>query len=349
LSGQDKKQINKTKSLEADSTVAVEVLDPEEASLISDAIPVEVLESEILETEDVSEALSGEKSLASYDALSAYLKELRAIPRLTSEEEHALAIKYFDNKDLKAAYRLVQSNLWLVMKIAREYAHAAKNLLDLAQEGNIGLMEAVKNFNPYKGAKLPSYAVWWIRAYIIRYLIANWRMVKLGTTQAQRKLFFNLHKEKERLERQGFVAGPKLLAEKLNVKESEVIEMQQRLGSGDLSVDAPLSSDSDQTMHAVLSSEEANIEDNIALEELRALIQSAIVNYQDTLKKNEQLIFKKRLLSDEKATLQELADELKISKERVRQIEVKLIEGFKQFIHNNFDEEVLQQFEFLVN
>ena len=150
-------------------------------------------------------------------------------------------MQYHEKQDVQAAYSLVSSNLWLVVKVAREYEQAARSLLDLIQEGNIGLMEAIKNFDPYRGVRFPSYAVYWIRAYMIRFIISNLRMVKIGTTQAQRKLFFNLKKEKEKLEREGFYAAPKLLAERLQVKESEIVEMEQRLGGNDVSFDAPLS------------------------------------------------------------------------------------------------------------
>ena len=141
-----------------------------------------------------------DRALAPFDPLQRYLTEIRRYPLLSREEEKAIAIRYKEKQDIQAAYQLVTGNLRLVVMIAREYQRATRNLLDLIQEGNIGLMEAVKKFDPYRGIRFPSYAVWWVRAYIIRYLINNWRVVKLGTTQAQRKLFFNLQKEKERLE-----------------------------------------------------------------------------------------------------------------------------------------------------
>ena len=167
--------------------------------------------------------------------------------------------------------------------IAREYQRSFRNLLDLVQEGNIGLMEAVKNFDPYRGVRFPSYAVWWIRAYIIRYVINNWRMVKLGTTQAQRKLFFNLQKEKDRLEREGFVAGPKLLADRLGVKEKEIIEMQQRLAASDLSVDTPLRDGEDATMLDVLKSSAETAEEAVADAEFRTLVGERIREFGQTL------------------------------------------------------------------
>src|ERR1043166_8984118 len=153
------------------------------------------------------------------DTLQRYLSEIRRYPVLSREEEHKIAVEYKEHGDVQAAYKLVTANLRLVVMIAREYQRAFRNLLDLIQEGNIGLMEAVKNFDPYRGIRFPSYAVWWIRAYIIRYLM------NIGTTQAQRKLFFNLQREKDRLEAEGFTPGPKLLAQNLQVKESEVVEM----------------------------------------------------------------------------------------------------------------------------
>src|SRR2546422_6667383 len=182
---------------------------------------------------------SSKKALVPFDPLQRYLTEIRRYLLLTREEEHRLAVEYKEFGNIEAAYKLVTSNLRLVVMIAREYQKAFKNLLDLIQEGNMGLMEAVKNFDPYRGVRFPSYAVWWVRAYIYRYLINNWRLVKIGTTQAQRKLFFNLRKESERLRADGFAPQPKLLAQRMGVKESEVREMQERMGQSELSLDQP--------------------------------------------------------------------------------------------------------------
>ena len=164
---------------------------------------------------------------------------------MTREEETEIAKRYHQFQDREDAYKLVTGNLRLVVKIAKEFARASKNLLDLIQEGNVGLMEAVKNFDPYRGIRFPSYAVWWVRAYIYRYLINNWRLVKIGTTQAQRKLFFNLRKETERLEAEGFAPQPKLLAQRMGVKESEVREMQERMAQSEVSLDQPAGPDDD--------------------------------------------------------------------------------------------------------
>ena len=239
------------------------------------------------------------------------------------------------------------SNLWLVVKIAREYEKAARNLLDLIQEGNIGLIEAVKNFDPYRGVRFPSYAVWWVKAYIIRYVIANWRMVKIGTTQAQRKLFFNLKKEKEKLEREGFAPLPKLLAEKLNVEEDEVVEMEQRLGAGsEFSVDAPLQDDGDQTMHSLIPSGAASAEESLAKKEMQELILKSFDEFSATLTDKERLIFRERMLGEEKATLQDIAVKLDISRERVRQIENRLRERLKEFLSDRLGREPTGEVDF---
>jgi RNA polymerase sigma-32 factor len=272
------------------------------------------------------------------DALSSYLREVRQYPRLTPSEEKELALRYFREKDLDAAYKLVSSNLWLVVKIAREYERAARNIMDLIQEGNIGLMEAVKNFDPFKEVRFPSYAVWWIKAYIIKYVIANWRLVKVGTTQAQRKLFFNLQKEKDRLEREGIFPTTKLLAENLDVREKDVVEMEQRLSGGDLSLDAPVADEGDATLMSVLPSEGASIEDAIFGVERALLLRTALDEFASTLTERDRSIFEKRMLAEEKETLQDLSEQLHLSRERIRQIESKIQEKLKDFLKRRFGE-----------
>ena len=275
-------------------------------------------------------------SLVPFDPLQRYLAEIRRYPLLTREEEHELAVRYQRDHDVEAAYRLVTGNLRLVVMIAREYQRSFRTLLDLIQEGNIGLMEAVKNYDPYRGVRFPSYAVWWIRAYVIRYVMNNWRLVKLGTTQAQRKLFFNLQKEKDKLEAEGFVPGPKLLAQRLDVKEKEVIEMEQRLGASDLSVDMPLHEGEEGTLLDVLKSGVATAEDQFADAEFRHLLGEKIREFGATLKDKDRLIFDQRLLAEEPLTLQEIGDKYGISRERVRQIESRLKRRLKEFLGPQF-------------
>jgi RNA polymerase sigma-32 factor len=281
---------------------------------------------------DEPETESNAGAVVRYDPLQRYLSEIRRYPLLSREEERRLALRYKENQDIEAAYRLVTANLRLVVLIAREYQRAFRNLLDLVQEGNIGLMEAVKNFDPYRGIRFPSYAVWWIRAYIIRYVMNNWRMVKIGTTQAQRKLFFNLQKEKERLEAEGFVAGPKLLAQRLDVKESEVVEMEQRLAARDLSVDAPVEAGAATTMLDFLPSQEATAEEAVANAESRELISRKVEEFGQTLSGKDRVIFDSRLMAEEPLTLQELGDRYGISRERVRQIEERIKKKLKAYL-----------------
>ena len=271
-------------------------------------------------------------ALVRYDPLQRYLAEIRKYPLLSRDEEHRLAVRYKEEQDIQAAYRLVTANLRLVVMIAREYQRAFRNLLDLVQEGNIGLMEAVKNFDPYRGIRFPSYAVWWVRAYIIRYMMNNWRMVKIGTTQAQRKLFFNLQKEKDRLEAEGFTAEPKLLAQRLDVKESEVIEMEQRLAARDLSVDAPVDGGDEASMLDFLPSKEPNTEEEVANAESRELISRKVKEFGATLTGKDKVIFDARLMAEEPLTLQEIGDQYGISRERVRQIEERLKKKLKNYL-----------------
>jgi RNA polymerase sigma-32 factor len=305
----------------------VEVLEPE-----IEVLPPEIEEVESPEVEE--EELSTTKDIVRYSPLQAYLREISRLTPMSREEEHDVAVRYYKNKEKEAAIKLIQSNLWLVVKIAKEYERAARSLLDIIQEGNIGLMEAVGNFDPYRGVRFPSYAVWWIKAYIIRYVMANWRMVKIGTTQAQRKLFFNLKKEKDRLEREGFFPAPKLLAENLNVKEHEVIEMEQRLGSSDLSVDAPAGEESDSDMLSIMPSKQPNAEDLLSQREMQDLVKRSMGQFRSELNDKEKVIFDERLLSEEKVTLQVVADKLHLSKERVRQIEERIKKKLKQYLSN---------------
>lgn len=315
-----------------------EVLEPEADELSEDA---EFAKGEDLESLAASELVTvegaevtppAEQGLVRYDSLSAYLREIGRIPPMGREEERELAIQYRHDGNTEAARRLVVGNLWLVVRVAREYERAARSMLDLIQEGNIGLMEAVRNFDPEREVRFPSYAIWWIKAYIIRYVIANWKMVKIGTTQAQRKLFFNLNKEKERLEREGFYPSSKLIAEKLNVRESDVIEMEQRMEGADLSFEAPLPGESETSLVSVLPSGLPNAEDVFAEKERERLVRESFAAFTLELNDKELLIFQERLLAEDKATLQDLSDKLGVSKERIRQIENRIKDKLRSFL-----------------
>ncbi len=325
--------------LPAESSSAEDPSQDDEGELI-ELQPDDLSAEELEASEEGEGARSSEKAVVPYSPLDAYLSEIRRFAPLTKEEEHTAAVEYFKNKSPEAAYTLVSGSLWLVVKIARDYERVAKNILDLIQEGNIGLMEAVRNFDPYRGVRFPSYAVWWIRAYIIRYIIANWRMVKIGTTQAQRKLFFNLKKESDRLEREGIYPSTRLLAERLNVKEGDVIEMSQRMSGSDVSIDAPLKDDGDSNLLSLIPSDRDSAEEQVAKKQLHQALATSLHAFEEGLSDKEKLIFHGRILDEDKKTLQELSDALTLSKERVRQIENKLRDKLKAHVSKQLGAEI---------
>lgn len=264
-------------------------------------------------------------------ALHRYLQEISQYELLSREETEELATKFQETGDPDAAYRLVSSNLRLVVKVAMDFQkYWMQNFMDLIQEGNVGLVQATKKFDPYRGVKFSYYAAYWIRAYILKFIMDNWRLVKIGTTQAQRKLFFSLNKEKKLLEAQGFKPEVKLLAERLNVKESEVVEMGQRMDNWDVSLEAPVRSDSEDEQKNFLPQEGPGIEELVASQEMRERLFEILAGMEDKLNDKEQMILKTRLLSDEPRTLQTIADEFSISRERVRQIEANLLKKLKK-------------------
>ncbi len=274
-------------------------------------------------------------SLAKRDPLGAYMSETRRYPLLTVEEEHALAVKLVEHQDSSAARKLIEANLRLVVKIAYEYRRAHRNLLDLVQEGNIGLIQAVSKFDPYRGVKLSSYAAFWIRAYILKFILNNWRLVKIGTTQAQRKLFFNLRKEREKLEQLGFQPTAKLLAEKLDVDEKEVIEMERRLAAPEASLDAPMGGGDDdgtRTRLDYMPSEDIRPDRAVAQNEFSTLLKGKLETFAQTLEGREQTIFRERWLTEEPLTLQEIGDRYHVSRERARQLEKRMLDRLKKYL-----------------
>ncbi|WP_428266316.1 RNA polymerase factor sigma-32 [Haliangium sp.] len=273
------------------------------------------------------------------DPLSAYIQETKRYGLLSREEEHELAIKLVEDGDPGAARKLIESNLRLVVKIAYEYRRAYRNLLDLIQEGNIGLMQAVRKYDPYRGVKLSSYAAWWIRAYILKFILNNWRLVKIGTTQAQRKLFFNLRKEKERLEQLGFSPTPALLAENLDVAEKDVVEMEKRLAAPDASLDAPVQSDEEGTRTRMdyLPGEDGHRPDlQVAHSQFHELLREKLEAFADTLEGREETIFRERWLTDSPLTLQQIGDQYGVSRERARQLEKRLLTRLRKHLEREF-------------
>ena len=264
-------------------------------------------------------------------ALHRYLQEISQYELLSREETEELAVRFQETGDPDAAYRLVSSNLRLVVKVAMDFQkYWMQNFMDLIQEGNVGLVQATKKFDPYRGVKFSYYAAYWIRAYILKFIMDNWRLVKIGTTQAQRKLFFSLNKEKKLLESQGFKPEVKLLAERLNVKESEVIEMGLRMDNWDVSLDVPVRSDSEDEQQNVIPPDGPGIEDMVASQQMRERLATILADLSTRLNEKEQVILNTRLLSDEPRTLQTIADEFNISRERVRQIESNLLKKLKK-------------------
>jgi RNA polymerase sigma-32 factor len=278
-----------------------------------------------------------DSGLVRRDPLAAYMAEVRRVPLLTREQEQVLAEKYYETGDLAIARQLVTANLRLVVKIAHEYRRAYRNLLDLIQEGNIGLMQAMKKYDPYRGVKLSSYAAWWIRAYILKFILNNWRLVKIGTTQAQRKLFFNLRKEKDKLEQLGFAPEHKLLAERLQVSEADVAEMEKRLEGADASLDAPVSREDSGSITRLdtMASDAADRPDvRVEDSEFRGRLREKLEEFAAGLKDREETLFRERWLTDSPKTLQEIGAHFGISRERARQLEKRLLDRLRVYLED---------------
>jgi RNA polymerase sigma-32 factor len=275
------------------------------------------------------------KSIAKFDPLQRYLSEISRYRLLTREEEIELGRRVQEEDDMEAAYQLVTSNLRLVVKIALEFQRVwMQNLLDLIQEGNIGLMQAVKKFDPYKNVKFSYYASFWIKAYILKFIMDNWRLVKIGTTQGQRKLFFKLKKEKQRLIEQGFDPKPKLLSQRLGVSEREIVDMDQRLDGWDVSLDSPVKDGSDTGRIEFVSEGSVSAEDRVAKKEIEVLLHNKVSEFREQMSERELEIFDQRIFSDAPVTLQEIGDRYGISRERVRQIEKNVIKKMRDFFKN---------------
>lgn len=278
----------------------------------------------------------GQSELSSKDPLTLYIREISRYPLLSLEQENALLEKLEETGDIDVAKKLVLHNLRLVVKIAMEFKSAYQNVMDLIQEGNIGLMKAVSKYDSSKGAKLSYYASWWIRSYILKYILDNFHLVKIGTTNEQKKLFYNLMKEKNKLLSMGIDPSPKLLAESLGVSEKNVEIMDKRLSptGGEISIDMPnRSTDGDTRISDTLADpDQIPIDDDLAHKEGLHLLKTHLHDFVSNLKPRDKEIFRKRLLSDTPLSLQAIADEYGVSRERIRQIEARLIENLKVYM-----------------
>ncbi len=318
------------------STTEPDVVEPEEDDLEFD-------ESEAVPVNPPAKADTGDAKLPALtltpaskavqvrDPLQLYLKEIARFPMLEPEEEYELAKRVQEENDQDAAFKLVSSHLRLVVKIAMDFQRRwMQNGLDLIQEGNVGLLKAVTKFDPEKGIKFSYYAAFWIKAYILKYIMDNWRMVKIGTTQTQRKLFYNLNKERQRLQTLGFDPSTEVLSERLGVSEAEIDEMDQRLSKNDMSLNAPLGEDSDATKMDFLPSLAPGVEESIANDQIVDMLLDNIREIRPTLNEKEEAILDRRLLSEDPVTLREIGEEFGVTRERVRQIEARLLAKIRE-------------------
>jgi len=269
------------------------------------------------------------------DPLQRYLQEIHSYPMLTAEEELALADRFHKDGDIEAARKLVTTHLRLVAKIAAEYRSAYHNVLDLIQEGTVGLLKAVKNFDPKKGARLSTYASWWIRSYILKFILDNFRLIKIGTTKEQKKLFYNLMREKRRIEAMGYYATPELLSKQLGVSEGAVTEMEHRLTTPEYALEAPVGhkdEGGEKLLKDFLAVDGMPADEQLSEAQTQDILKEKLGEFAKDLGDREKKIFLERLLAELPVTLQDIADEYGITRERVRQIEARLVEKLKGFL-----------------
>lgn len=305
-----------------------EILEPSENDLAVEM----TADSPVIDLNPDGQAKVDTTAVAPITGLQQYLAEVRRYPYLSKEEELLLFHEYQTQGSREAAVKLIMANLRVSVAIASEYLHTGADHMDLIQEGNVGLMQAIKKFDPSKNVRFYAYAAWWSRAYILRYLLNNFRLVKIGTTQDQRKLFYNLKKEKSKLEREGYSPDTKLLADRLHVRERDVIEMDQRLGNWELSLDQPIGEEQDSTLLDILPSQQAAADDVIADNELRVLFRKKLAEFTKTLDEREEDILRNRLLSENPLTLDDLGEKYGITKERTRQLEARIITRLRDYM-----------------
>lgn len=334
-----KAAVNSAKPAKKPKAVQAEIVEPAETPLHeleadkAYSLPPDLDAEEILEKASAKSLVptEGPQAITSTDPLALYLAELRRYPLLSKEEEQVLAKRYFETKDPEAAQALVKANLRFVVKVAAEYSKFGAKMIDLIQEGNVGLMHAVRDFNPYKGARLITYAVWWIRGYIQEYLMRQYSMVRIGTTQNQRKLFYQLQKEKEALDAMGQNSNLAQISSRLGIPEDEVQQMAQRMSGRDISLDRPVDDDSPTSLLDLQKDpNEGNLEDRLAREEQLEILKAKLEEIRPELSAREKIILDERLLNDEPLTLQEIGEKYGITREAVRQMEVRLMKKIKE-------------------
>ncbi len=276
-----------------------------------------------------------ESAPAPFDPLKRYLSEISKHAVLSREEELEIAEKAHRYKDNEASQKLVTANLRLVVKIALEYYNTYLNILDLIQEGNVGLVHAVKKYNPYKGTRFSTYSSFWIRAYMLKYIMDSWSIVKVGTTQSQRRLFYRLKKEKKRLEDSGVFPAPQLIAHSLDVKVREVEDMEKRLSFTDISLEHPIYEEGEETFMDMIKADD-NIEEMVAAKERREILAKKVADFKTMLNDKELFIFEHRIMVEEPLTLQGIGEQFNISRERVRQLESRVIRKFSDNFESEF-------------
>jgi RNA polymerase sigma-32 factor len=327
-----------------DADLAAREPDPELLEDVSPATDEELDEIEIslLGAKLPRTVPEGTRALALRDPMAAYMAEVRRYPLLTREEEHMLAVRWVEHGDQEAAKRLVTSNLRLVVKIANEYRRGYQNLLDLVQEGNVGLIKAVQKFDPYRGVKLSTYSGWWIRAYVLKHILNTWRLVKIGTTQNQRKLFFNLRKQRDALLRAGIDPSAENIARELDVSTEEVVEMEKRMAAPDASLNAPLGADDDDTRTRLdmLEDDGEDPEHEVSGAQFKLMLHDKLRKFGATLHGREAEIFQERLVADEPITLQDLGDRWGVSRERARQIEKRMVLRLRAYLEGELGDAV---------
>lgn len=314
-------------------------LDPLEEELLGDG-----KEAEREAEQELARALApvGSRALVPRgDATARYIAEARGIPPMTAEEELRVARRFRETGDREAAAQLVNANLLLVVKLALMYRRLVDNLMDLIQEGNVGLMEAVTRFDPEQGNRFSTYAAWWIKAYILKYLQDNRRIVRFGTTNDRRKLLYHLRKEQARLSAEGVTATPKLLAERLDVSESDVIEAEQVLSSHDASLDQPVAHDATATRGDLLADRGASAEERVIAADLQERTRRALEEFRAGLSERDRAILDQRLGALDEATLQELGDRFGVTREAMRQAEVKLRRRLSGFLKERLGDDVI--------